>query len=85
MNDHGRLERSPTAAVAAILAMAAIGIVAAAGLARKRSREDRRTPDRGEGGGFLDRAGPGQGAIGDLAMPEDMRAVIPEPPSYAPA
>jgi hypothetical protein len=62
-----------------------IGVVAAAALARKRTREDKGGSDGGRATGFHDEAAPYQGASSDFRLPEDMRAVIPEPPSYAPA
>ena len=82
MKDRKRHGRSPKGAIAAILAMVTVGLVAAAALAKQRSREDH---EQGNGGDSLDGATPPQDAMGDFKMPEDMRAVIPEPPSYAPA
>lgn len=85
MSDRDRHERGPKGAVAAILGMAMVGLVVAAALARQRNREELRISGNGGKGGTPDGASPAEGAISDFKMPEDMRSVIPEPPSYAPA
>ena len=85
MNNGDRHERGPRGAIGAILGIVTLGLVVAAALAKLRSRDGRETQGYGDQGGSLDEAPPPQGAMSDFKMPEDMRAVIPEPPSYAPA
>ena len=85
MNDHNWKERGPKGAIAAILAIMGVGLVAAAALAKQRSRAGREPRGYGEAGGFIDGTTQAELATSDFKMPEDMRAVIPEPPSYAPA
>ena len=85
MNDPNRHGRSSAGAISAILAIMTVGLVAAAALAKHRSKEDRRSSGSGKEGASFDGAAPAQGPTSDFKMPEDMRAVIPEPPSYAPA
>ena len=64
-------------AIAAIVGIMSVGLVVAAARAKQRSRQK---------GGAQDHATEGrEGATGDFEMPADMEAVIPEPPSYAPA
>ena len=83
MNNRNRQERGPLGAIAAILAIMTVGLVAAAALAKQRSRIAREP--RGNGEGNSAGTNPVEMAASDFKMPEDMRAVIPEPPSYAPA
>ncbi len=82
---NNRHERDARGAIGAILGIMMVGLLVAAALAKQRSRKDRESRDHGNRGGFVDRAAPARGAMSDFKMPEDMRAVIPEPPSYAPA
>ena len=85
MNGRTSHKRSAIGAIGAILGIMTVGLVVAAALARQRSRVGRETLDNGNKGRFLDGAAQAKGATSDFKMPEDMRAVIPEPPSYAPA
>ena len=85
MSKRNRHERGAKGAIGANLGIMTVGLVVAAALAKQRSRDGREPRGYGKGGGFLDGATPAEGAMSDLKMPEDMRAVIPEPPSYAPA
>jgi hypothetical protein len=85
MNYADRQERGPGGAIAAILAIMAVGLVAAAALAKQRSREDQGASGSGEGSERLDGSAPAPAAISEFKMPADMSAVIPDPPSYAPA
>jgi hypothetical protein len=62
-----------------------VGLVAAAALAKQRSRVGSEAPGHGEGNSVLSGTSQAEMASSDFKMPEDMRAVIPEPPSYAPA
>ena len=82
MNDRNRHGRSAKGAVGAILGLVTLALVIAAALARQRSRQGRAIPGDRQGSGVLDGA---DRHPGDFDMPEDMRAVIPQPPSYAPA
>jgi hypothetical protein len=84
MNNQIRTERSAKGAIGAILGMATLGLVVAAALAKQRSRKGQVTRGYGKEGS-LDGAVQPQVEMSDFKMPEDMRAVIPEPPSYAPA
>jgi hypothetical protein len=85
MNGRNRHERGATGAIGGVLGMVMVALLVAAALAKQRSREGRETRGFGNKGGSRDGATPPQDAMSDFKMPEDVRAVVPEPPSYAPA
>ena len=85
MNDRNRHDRSAKGAIGAILGIITVGLLVAAALAKRRITAGRETRGYGNMDGAPDEAAPTRGAMSDFKMPEDMRAVIPEPPSYAPA
>ena len=85
MSNRNLPQGDPKRAIGAILGIMAVGLFVAAALAKRSGRKDQEPEDCGNEGGVLEGATPPEGAIGEFKMPEDMRAVIPEPPSYAPA
>ena len=85
MNDRNGHERGPAGAIGAILGLITVGLLVTVALAKRRSREGRDIRGFGNGGGAISGAIPPPDAMSNFDMPEDMRAVIPEPPSYAPA
>lgn len=65
-------------AIAAVVGIMSVGLVVAAARAKQRSRKDEGAHDPGNEARV-------EGGTGDFELPADMQAVIPEPPSYAPA